>query len=283
VLGSVPVPETAKGFQIHVAFDPPLQNNITAHQQIAALYQLLNDYAYAKKARGVRGNGMGRFVGPNTRPIGNLADSLINRVPLEQEDVEYANVGVHKYNYVGLRTNIYGGLKIGFEIRGGWEKNWLNFRRLIEKIATTLQQIDSYIQIKNNRIDGASNFTLLHHYNFHQTGAPNISPTLLNSLRHEATHLATILPINSQPFGATDPETVEETLRRWIIPFMPWEYHPSIGRSGASLRIVQARQNLADKLNQHFNTPPDQRGGKVNFVTLASQQFFNDTQLFRLL
>ncbi len=265
----------ANGFQVHIAFDPPPQAQIEAHEQIAALYQLLNDYAYAKRAREETGNGIGAFHGPNTRSIELLRNGLMARQALEGGTI----IPPHKYNYVGLRTTIYGASKIGFEVRGGWGRKWPNFRSLISRLTATLQQINNPVHFKRNRIPGAGDFTLLQHYNFHTNETPNVPANLVDSLKFEAGRAIRADPHGVHHGSRTDGG--EELYRRWIIPLVPWEHHPSIGQTGKAPQIITARQQFLASLTRYFGQRALARN--TDDITKASQHFFTETQLFRLL
>jgi hypothetical protein len=272
-----------------LAFDRPPLNDIDNHQRLAALYRLLNDYAAMKVARQPIGFGLGNFSGPDTSDL----PTLVNALRSGDAEIESLERAFYKYRYVGLRTGLYGPNKIGFEIRSGWRKSWPNYKSLVQRLALTLQNLDRNIRIKRNPARDASEFTLIEHYIFHTSpnNQPSLQPRLFSQMQEEAIRVASARASSTLAFSTLpthvaldNNETPDvEILRRWLMAFIPWEYHPSISKSPTrQAAIVRARNRLIVNLNFHLSYPPIQMPN-ADYVTSEIEAFFTTTQIFRYL
>jgi hypothetical protein len=262
----------ARGFQVHIVFARPPRGATNYNSQLAALYQLLNDYAFAKRFR-KEDEKFRAFNGLNVLPIETVNYSLSKNLALGVD---------HKYRYVGFR-DLYGNNKIGFEIRDGWRTNWNNFRSLIERVVMTLTTLDNSISIKRRRATGAIDFNLLQHYDFRQNRKPTLPTDLYNHLKTEADYVLSKL---SRHYRELQPD--DALLESWLMAFTPWEDHPAIaGVPGMLTTVTTQRAAMEGQLRRYFEGTPPPSGPKprdnTHYVTDLVKTFLNKTGLYRYL
>ncbi|WP_213806008.1 hypothetical protein [Granulicella sp. dw_53] len=270
------------GFQVHIVFDRPPAQKLEYHSQLASLYQLLNDYAFAKLAKRDDEAGFSRLLGAYGHPLTGLRDHLISEEVLDGPDSEGVSSGTYKYHYVGLR-DLYGNRKIGFEIRAGWQSQETKLRSLIERLTNTLGSLNTPFSVKNNRGDGAAKFTLLNHFDFHESRyrrADALGEDFLLNLQKESETVFKLLEKSSQT-QFSYPSSSEILFSRWMLAFAPWEDHPSISESDSMKISIKSRrdQNIS-LLNRYFQKLlPEKPGANTTYVSDCVRNFFKETSL----
>jgi hypothetical protein len=187
--------------------------------------------------------------------------------------------GKYKYRYAGLR-DLYGGRKIGFEIRGGWHSSLGNFRSIIQRLTMMLGAMNMPLSIKRGGAQGSSSFTLLQHFEFHSNNSIlanyDVDFELVKKLKDEAKKVSARLPQQLQ----TRPDAL---FRRWMLMFAPWEHHPSFVKSSKVYGYLfrHYRNDTIRQLNKYFqNNLPEKPGENISFVSELVQKFFRSTSLY---
>ncbi len=262
-----------ESFQVHIVFERPSLTDLKTNAQLASLYQLLNDYAFAKLVR--RGPaGFSRLLGAPGHPLEYVVNDMQSGDRFDGLDRRGASVGPYKFNYVGLR-DLYGNNRMGFEIRAGWQqKRAAGFRSLIERVTEALMYLDRPINIKRRRASGAGSYTLLEHYDFHiQRLEEGLSLDLMGKLKKEADDVWQDFKNDPRKTQFSYPMSAKILFERWLLAFAPWEFHPSIAVDISNVVSVQfARKVAMKKLDRYFGGElSDKPGESPHFVTELAQ------------
>ena len=272
-------------FQVHIVFRLPphgsAPENLERHARIAALFQLLNDYVWAKSAQLPADQHYRVYTGPMARKLRRVASRLGSRErPFDEQDKpnKYKNLNV------GLR-DVYDESDrsiVGFEIRKGVHDNLDRLIRFTELIvaalATDLQNVRLHDRLFEPELQAQAgswsrrirqfipgpgrqrdHYSLAEHYRFStESGLADVDSALFEQLGNEAhsiirtsetvPHLARLL---QEQGGAR--KGSREILRHWLLAFRPWEAHPAFRRDPAKRQlIVNSRAALVRSLRAYF-------------------------------
>ena len=258
---------TPRPVQVHIVFDEPRVEKGKYYTMLIGVWRLLNDYFSFKM--GSKGNPVfvQRFVGPAASGLdetlwriakeGMDPDDLDRRPLPDQSRASFETMGggsghsIFKYNYVGFRET-YGDKtgKIGFEIRGGWnrDKGVDRLKRIVVRIDEMLSSPMEHVHVKQKRQANAGNFSLEQHLYFINTDDNyDINDGLREKLKRTAIHVVKVRTGDRSPAFGAGKTSADNLYGRWMLAFLKWENHPAL--VSTRIPIASLREQMKQKLN----------------------------------
>ena len=300
-------PGDRTGFHVHVVFQLPKLPTLDdleqrpyvarRHARIAALFHVLNDYAWSKTALAGPAMHYHQHTGPATRKPQRLTARLQGIAPDEEgqgptgDSVGIGAAAQEKYKFggAGLRGDFYNPDDfswVGFELRRGFhdtvEQLVSAAQVIVQALESDLHEVnlqDSVLGTQDPVLRGlnsglglpAARYSLDDYYTF-ATGAgqvPQLDNGLLEQLKAEARVVAQLgervpqVSVVRNHYKNVAGGESKEILRRWLMAFKPWERHPAIVADSMSVSHIRlGRMALVNELSAWLSGPEARRGAE---------------------